>query len=210
MVQGIFSDFLRNLIIKKTFIIEDDGINLFKNIKYSALSSKSLAFLFQEIGKAASSSKDNNFKTYLYDLGYQAGEDAAKEMKENMLFKNKIFPYRARTLQLFMEMIGFGNCNFIDYNPKEKRILVHVSNHPVLLYSKELFGNDSMVCNYYLGVYTAHASNELEITGARGIETQCVCKGSPFCEWSFNYFKENKSLDRIEKTKKKTNIKSKS
>ena len=51
MSSGLFGSFLKELIARKVFKIEGDGIKLFNNITYSAITAKSLAIFLQETGK---------------------------------------------------------------------------------------------------------------------------------------------------------------
>lgn len=191
MTDGIIDNFLRDLIAKKVFNIEEDGIRLFKDIKYSAISAKSLAIMFQEISKKIGD--EEKAKKYLYDIGFEAGEDAAKEMITGMSLQEKIISNRVKMVQIFMEIIGFGKSEFLIYNVKEKKILIHLTNHPVINWANKLYGKDSKICDYYRGVYCAHAANELGLPDAKVIETQCITKGAKFCEWSFGVLDQKKT-----------------
>ena len=110
-------------------------------------------------------------------------------MVKEMKLQDSIIAKRLKMVQTFMEMIGFGKAEVIVYNIKDKKALLHLTNHPVLEWGKKLYGKNSMVCSYYLGVYSAHAASEMKIKGAKLVETQCIRNGARFCEWSFGMFK---------------------
>ena len=58
--------------------------------------------------------------------------------------------------------------------------------------NKSTFKNKSKICAHYRGIFSIHADRELKIDNCKLIETQCICKGDKFCEWSYNVFNNKK------------------
>lgn len=97
------------------------------------------------------------------------------------------------------EVMGFGKINLKVWDTKNSRMLLDLTNHPVINHSVKLFGKNEKICSLYMGIFSAHAHYELKVNGCKFKETQCISKGSPFCEWSYNYFKEKENKKAAEK-----------
>lgn len=191
--MSLDKDFLNNVIVKKIFSIDKEGFKLYKNICYSAVPAESYAFYLQQVAdKIKQKEGKEKAEEYMFSLGYDAAVDAGKEMKIDMGLMSKLLPYRKKILQMFTEIIGFGSMDFKIFNTNQQKILFRTTNNPVVESAKKQFGKKSLICNYYAGVYCAHINNELNIAGKNFIETQCVCKGNDFCEFSLGVFNKKK------------------
>ena len=176
LVKNMSHDFIRNLIIKRFFSADEEGIKLFKNINYLTVQANSMAVLLQKIGEKKGSQ-------YLFDIGYEAGWDAADEMMNYMKLPSIPVP-AMRQIQGLLEIIGFGRFEAVVLKPKEGKVLIRVSENPVIDAGKQLFGKELMVCSFYRGVYSAHGEREIKIKDCRLKEDFCITQGRTHCQWS--------------------------
>ena len=67
--------------------------------------------------------------------------------------------------------------------------ILQVTDNPVTEYAKKKYGEKSMVCHWFMGVYAGHGEYELGIKNAKIREKACVCKGAPHCLWETKWMK---------------------
>ncbi len=176
----MIGSFLKNKIIKNLLKIEDGRIKFFGKIDYIMFPASAMAEFLQKV-------YNDIGEDYLFDLGYVAGIDGANEMVEKLgLLNNPIFLNKKIILSMF-ETLGFGNMDLRII--KSDQCLLYLKNHPVIEAGKYRFGRKSRVCSHYRGIFSIHGEKDLKIKGCKFIETQCVSKGKPYCEWSYNFFK---------------------
>lgn len=176
---------LKKLLVGRAFETEKGRIRLFGSMNWTLIPSKALAENFQTIAV-------KNGEEFLYDLGYQAGNSAAKEMVRYMRFAPKSGWAAQNAVLTLLDFIGFGRTKFVKSRLEkdgQHHFIFHVYDNPVIEHAKELFGSKSMVCKWFMGVYAAHGEMEMGIRNARIVENRCVCKGSPFCEWETRWLK---------------------
>ncbi|MFP4423759.1 MAG: hypothetical protein ACLFP2_00855 [Candidatus Woesearchaeota archaeon] len=179
----MFSDGAKSLIVRKLLTVANGRLTLFQKINYTVYPARAMAKTLQMIG-------EKNGKEFLFQLGFDAGNDAADELIENLKLDTKGGQKTYKLFQELLEVIGFGKFRFIKYKPGSEKSILHVDNHPVLESAKEIYGTSSLVCNFYQGVYSAHAQKEFNIPNAHFEETQCICHGNQFCEWITGISKE--------------------
>ena len=173
------SNIIKNFIRRKIFKIDEKGIHFFHFIRFSAFPAKSMAVFIQAIGEK---SGDN----FLFDLGFEAGKLAAVENIKGVKLEKVPINLRMNLLNNLLEVVGFGKFDFKIFNKEKNKGLVHYTNNPVIEEACKLYGNKSKSCIFYSSVFSAHAEVELGLKNVRLKETQCICKGSKFCEWSHN------------------------
>jgi len=173
------SNTLKKLLLGRAFSTERGRIKMFEKMDWCLIPSKALAENFQNIA-------EKNGKKYLYNLGYEAGLSAANEMVKFMGLIPKGGWLTQKAIIAMLEFIGFGQVEFV-LSKIEKNghhhIIIHVKNNPVIEHAKKLYGSKSMVCQWFMGVYSAHGDFDLGIKNSYLKENSCFCKGSPFCEW---------------------------
>lgn len=175
----VLANILKKMLLGRAFKTEKGRIRLFGDMDWILIPAKSIAINFQHIAK-------KNGPKYLYKMGYEAGKDAAEEMIKHMRIKLKGGWSSQKAVVALLEFIGFGKVDFIKVDMKKNghhHAIIHVQENPVIEHAKKLFGKKSMVCNWFMGVYSAHAQMELGLKNAKLKERKCYCKGSSFCEW---------------------------
>ncbi|MBI4440191.1 hypothetical protein HY638_04435 [Candidatus Woesearchaeota archaeon] len=173
----MYTDIVKDLILRRLLTVQNNRIVLFRKLQYTMYPARAMARTLQHIG-------NENGEEYLFKLGYEAGADAAEEMIENMHLIQKAFPGKLTAIQLLLEIIGFGKPLVKVYDIKHQKLITQVVNHPVIENGKNLFGEKSMACSFYRGVYSAHVQRELGIKNAHFEEYKCICKGTgDHCLW---------------------------
>jgi hypothetical protein len=183
---AVLSGILKKLLMGRAFETDKGRIRLFGRMDWTMIPSRAFAQNLQSIA-------EKNGKEYLYRLGYEAGKDAAREMVKFMGLLPKGGWASQKAVLSLLEFIGFGMTKFIVTEIKpdgEHHFVFHVIDNPVIEHAKNLFGNRSMVCNWFMGVYAAHGEMEMGIKNARIVENRCVCKGSTYCEWETRWRKD--------------------
>jgi hypothetical protein len=169
---------LKKLLIGRAFICENGRIKLFGKMDWTFIPSKSLAVAFQDIAETFG-------KDFLFELGYEAGHDAAIEMIRYMKLAPKGGWTTQRAIIEILEFIGFGKFEIVvnRIEGEKHHFVLQVKDNPVTEYSLKLYGQKSMICNWFMGVYSAHAEMELGLKNPRFKEIKCVRNGAPFCIW---------------------------
>jgi len=170
---------LKKLLIGRAFTTERGRIKLFGQMDWVLFVARATALNFQSIA-------EKNGEEYLYQLGYEGGKDAAREMIKHMGIKPKGGWATQRAVLSMLDFIGFGRAEFVRSEIKpdgHHHIIIHVKDNPVIEHARNLFGSKSKVCNWYMGVYAAHGEMDLGIRNPRLKENRCLCKGDPYCEW---------------------------
>jgi len=169
---------LKKLVFGRAFTTERGRIRLFGRMDWTLFPSRALALNLQTIGEKLG-------EDFVYELGYQAGKDAAKEMVRYMGLKPKGGWITQKAVISMLEFIGFGRPEFVRAKIKDghHHIIVHVRDNPVIEHGARMFGAKSMVCKWFMGVYAAHGEMELGLKHARLKENKCIRLGAPYCEW---------------------------
>lgn len=129
------------LTAKNILTAEDNHLRLFNQVDISSYGSKAWAFTLQELGKKGG-------KKLLYRLGYIMGKDSAKEILSVVKKKKAYITEKLMKITNLIEITGFGITDL------EKDKLIVIKNH-IINYGVELYGNKSLVQEFYRGVYTA-------------------------------------------------------
>lgn len=176
-------DNLFNKILLKTIKIEKGEPILLNKIPFAMFPARSMATLLQKVGQDMG-------EDFLFNLGYDAGIIVADEFIEKLGWLDMSMARRLFDIFRMFEVMGFGKIDLKVWDTKNKRMLLHLSNHPVLIHAVKIYGRKEKACNMYRGIFSAHANEELGIKGCKFIETQCIKNRIPFCEWSYNYLKK--------------------
>jgi predicted hydrocarbon binding protein len=177
---------LKKLLLGRAFETERGRIRLFGKMDWTLIPSRAVARNFQEIA-------EEKGPDFLYRLGYEAGKDAAEEMTKFMGFTPKTGWTAQKAVLALLEFIGFGRVKFVVSRIEkdgQHHFVFHVYDNPVIEHARNLFGEKSMVCNWFMGVYAAHGEMEMGIKKAKIRENKCVCRGAPYCEWETKWQKK--------------------
>ena len=170
---------LKKLLIGRAFSTERGRIKLFGQMDWIMLSARATALNFQSIA-------EKNGEEYLYQLGYEGGIDAAKEMIKHMKIKPKGGWATQQAIITMLDFLGFGKTEFVLAKIRDgghHHIIIHVKDNPVIEHARNLYGSKSKVCQWYMGIYAAHGEMDLGIKHAKLKENRCITKGAPYCEW---------------------------
>ena len=169
----MLSETFKKLLMGQAFSIENGRIKLFGRTDWSVVPSNVVAELLQNIAK-------NRGEKHLFDFGYDCGVFLSRDViKGNYLNTKDKIEIKNEFIKL-LDFIGFGKIELI---VKDKNALViRTYKNPVIEHASSAFGNKSLVCKWFMGVYTAYG----ELFGIKSIrlrEKKCICKGDPYCEW---------------------------
>ena len=173
------STILKKMLIGRAFSNERGRIKLFNMMDWTLYPSRALAMNFQQIA-------EKNGADFLYKLGYDAGHDAADEMIKYMQLKPRAGWATQEAIIALLDFIGFGKTEFVTSKIQKDghhHIILHVKDNPVIEHAGRLYGKKSMVCNWFMGVYSAHGEMELGVRNPKLVEKKCMAKGAPYCEW---------------------------
>jgi len=169
---------LKKLLFGKAFETERGRIRLFGRMDWTLFPSRALALNLQTIGEKLG-------EEFVYNLGYEAGRDAAKEMVKYMGLKPKGGWTTQQAVIALLDFIGFGKLEFVIANIKgnHHHIVIHVKDNPVIEHGAMMFGAKSVACKWFMGVYAAHGEAEWGLEHVRLKENKCIRLGAPCCEW---------------------------
>lgn len=169
---------LKKLLWANAFGTEQGRIKLFGKMNWTLFPSRALALNLQTIG-------DKLGEDFVYELGYQAGKDAAKEIVKYMGLRPRGGWATQNAVISLLEFIGFGKPEFVHVKIKGRHhhIIVHVRDNPVIEHGARMFGARSAACKWFMGVYAAHGEMELGVRNVRLKENKCIRLGDPYCEW---------------------------
>jgi hypothetical protein len=189
----IFGNYLKRKIMKNLLKIGGGCVKFFGKTDFIMFPASGMACLLQQV-------YDDFGEQYLFDLGYEAGVDGSKQMFEDLnLNDNSVFLNKKIILSMF-ESLGFGKLVLKVLKPNQG--LLYSNEHPVVESGMKMWGVKSRVCAHYRGIFSIHTDKEFKVKGCKFVETQCVAHGAPYCEWSYNYFK-NPKLTSVKLKKKK-------
>lgn len=168
----------KKLLWGNAFSAEKGRIRLFQKMDWTMFPSRALALNLQTIGEKLG-------EQFVYDLGYEAGRDAAREMVKYMGLKARGGWVTQKAVISLLEFIGFGKPDFVKTRIEDghHHIVVHVRDNPVIEHGARMFGAKSVACKWFMGVYAAHGELELGVKRVKLKENKCVRLGDPYCEW---------------------------
>ncbi len=161
--QNLFDELKSESLVS----VRNYRLRLLEEIDITMYGSKAWAYTLQKIG-------EEKGKNFLFEKGYGMGEVAARQIKEN---EDKI-PEKLRTSDNFIMMCGFGSVNIFDSSGK---VELKVQKNHIIKFAKELYGKDSVVCEFYRGVYNAFVDTFIQKTKLG--ELSCICRGNLSCSF---------------------------
>lgn len=164
------TNLFKEMVAKNILSISKNRLRILETLDISTYGSKSWAFTLQKIAK-----KKN--KKLLYELGTIMGRDAAKEIKGLIEKKKAYLTEKMKELDNIIQISGFGK---VKVDSKKNEYKITVENNQIINFSKEKYGENSEVCEFYRGVYSSFINifnekkKELE-------HTHCITKGDDKC-----------------------------
>lgn len=150
-----------NELISKNIITSTNKnyLEIFKGIEISMYGSKAWAFTIQQLGL-----KKN--KDYIYELGYIMGEDSAKQIQEIFKKIKYFLPKKIQSITNLIEIMGFGVVEIKKYTPNQE-IIIEIKENQSIIYGEELYKENSLVPEFYAGVYSGFVNIFLEFKKCR-------------------------------------------
>lgn len=175
----VLSPILKKMLIGRAFTNEHGRIRMYGRMDWVMFPARALAMNFQSIA-------EKNGPEYLRKLGWEAGYDAGIEIMKSTGGKLKGGWISLKITIALLDFIGFGQLEFTKTDLKKDghhHFIMHVKNNPVIEHGVKLYGKKSMICEWFMGVYAAHAEVELGLKNPKFVETHCIKDGFPQCEW---------------------------
>lgn len=179
----MFEKYINELILNKVFSFDEDKILMLSKVPFVMFPARAMAKFVQTTAEEMGCEN-------LYQIAKQAGYMVADEFIKEFNWATAALPGKMAMIKKMFEVMGFGNINLKVWNAKDNKLLVNVTNHPVIEAAKKLYADKELVCPFYMAIYSAHLQKELGIEKCELIETQCIAKKALFCEWSYNIFKQ--------------------
>lgn len=182
---------LYNKILMRTIKIEHGKPVLLNKVDFVMFPARAMAKFVQKIGEDLGDD-------YIYKLGYDAGMMVGEEFVEKLGWIGLGVARKMGMIFKMFEVMGFGKVDIKVWDTKNYRLLYRKTNHPVIEHATRLFGKKSKICMFYMGIEAAHWHNEMGVKNCKLSESKCLTKGSPYCEYSYNYLKsaEEKSVKK--------------
>ena len=187
-MNKIFDKYINELLFSKVFRYENDEILMLDKTPFMIFPARAMAKFVQTVSDEIGSER-------LCDIAYNAGEEVAEEFIHDFNWINKDMPGIMSMIKRMFEIMGFGKFDLKIWSPKEDKILVHVTTHPVIDWGVKLYGKNQAISPFYMAIYSAHLHKELGVKNCKMIETQRMSDGALFYEWSYNIF-----LDKQQKS----------
>ena len=172
------STILKKMLIGKAFSTERGRIRTFEKIDWVLYPSRGAAQILQEVGTAAG-------KNFLFDTGRESGASLMTDIMTVVSTDNADIKKSHESLVEFINFLGFGELQFLDFDADGKRKRIHFrnANNPITEYGVKMYGSKSMACGFFHGLFTGFLEKELSIKNLRLTEIVCMRKGGNYCEW---------------------------
>lgn len=174
----------KKLLIGRAFSTEKGRVRLFGRMDWTMVPSWVFAEILQNLG-------EEKGPEYLYNLGHVQAIDVGKDIMKCTGIKTRGWT-ALKAVTDILDFIGFGKVRFTKTDKTDDgqhHFIFHVTDNPVTEYAKKKYGEKSMVCQWFMGVYAGHGEFELGIKNVKIKETACVCKGAPCCVWETKWKK---------------------
>lgn len=174
---------LKKMLIGRLFTTERSRIRLFGKMDWTLYPSRGFADILQNIGL-------KNGKEYLWKLGYNNGKMNAKEMTKAMGVKPKGGWLTQKAITDLLDFLGYGKLEFVHTKIEKNgnhHIIVHSTENPMIEHAAKIYGSKSLVCHFFMGLFTGHGEMELGVKNPHLKENTCICRGAKYCEWETKY-----------------------
>ena len=172
------STILKKMLIGKAFTTERGRIRTFNKLDWVLYPSRGAAQLLQEVGTAAG-------RDFLFDIGRESGASLMADIMAVISVDDSNLKTSHESLMEFINFLGFGELQFLAFevDGKRNRIGFRNINNPISEYEIKIYGNKSLACDFFHGLFTGFLERELSLKNLKLTESKCVRKGSSYCEW---------------------------
>ena len=92
----------------------------------------------------------------------------------------------AKAVMTLLDFVGFGQTKLAKFERKkdgQHHFILRMVNNPVTEHAKNFYGEKSMVCEWFAGVFAAHGEMEFGLKNVKLKENKCICRGDFYCEF---------------------------
>jgi len=171
------SSIFKKMLIGNAFTTERGRIRMFENMENTLFPSRALALNLQKIAKKGG-------EKYLFDLGYKTTMVFDNELLAALHIQPTVGDDSINKIKPVFDVMGWGLFEYVkkEYYKNHHDFIIRLINNPISDHGKEMFGKDSRVCNFLLGMHSAHIKIFFGID-VKCKETKCVTKGDQYCEF---------------------------
>jgi predicted hydrocarbon binding protein len=177
------STILKKMLIGRAFTTERSRIKMFGQMDWTLYPSHGFASMLQIIGERLG-------EDFLFKLGYENGKMNAKEMTKAMRVKPKGGWLTQKAIVDLLDFLGYGKLEFVVFKTEKNgnhHVVMHHTENPMIEYASSAYGSKSLVCSFFRGLYSGHGEMELGVYKPHLVETKCICRGAPYCEYESRY-----------------------
>lgn len=175
---------LKRMLVGGAFSTEKSRIRLFGKMDWTLEPSVGMAQLIQLPAEEVQKRFKENGREFLFKFGYENGKVIFDEMRECLGIVDA--KRLEKVINDMLEFIGIGQIKFIKSELKPNgrhHIVVHMFNNPIIEGAKQLYGKRSVVCNFFVGIFSYYLEMILKSKRLRLKEKKCICKNDEVCEW---------------------------
>lgn len=177
---------LKKLLIGRAFTTERGRIRTFGKMDWTLEPSAGMAQLIQLPAEEVQKKFKENVEDFLFNFGYNNGIIITEEISRSIGTTNK--EVTQKTINDLLEFIGVGQLEFIVSKIEKDghhHVVIRTMNNPIIEAAKEMYGNKSMVCAFFRGMFSAYGEKQMNMKNVKLEEKTCMCKtkGIGYCEW---------------------------
>ncbi len=170
------NDLFNDLVMRGGLVQDKNELRLFENIEFSMYPARAFAVALNKL-------YNDKGIIYIKNLGKIMGDNSAKELKREISKIKSLIKKDYQTITNLIQISGFG---VIDYfERKNNKFIIRIIDHPVIIPSKNLFGNKQFACTFYGEIYSSYIKTFNNIQKLNITHTKCMCKNHDYCEWIF-------------------------
>lgn len=177
---------LKKMLIGGAFSTEKSRIRLFGRMDWTLEPSAGMAQLIQLPAEEVQKKFNENGRDFLFKFGYENGKVIFDEVCHCLAINDE--KKLENIINDILEFIGIGQPKFVISNIKKNgkhHIVIHMLNNPIIENAKKMYGKKSMVCSFFMGLFSVYVERLLKVRKVRLKEKKCICKNNDinYCEW---------------------------
>ncbi len=171
------SSVFKKMLVGDVFTTERGRVKMFENMENTLFPSRALALNLQKICEKGG-------EKYLFDLGYNTTIVFDKELLKTLHLQLNGGDESLNKMKSVFDIMGWGIFEYVkkEYDKNHHHFIVRLINNPISEHGKKMFGKKSKVCNFLLGMHSAHIKIFFGID-VKFKETKCVTRGDQYCEF---------------------------
>ena len=177
---------LKKMLIGRSFSTEKSRIKLFGKMDWTLEPSAGMSELIQLPAVEYEKRRMGKGEEFLFRIGHENGIIIIDEIIK--ISGSKSIESSRKILTGLLEFIGLGQFEIMSSEVKSDghhRIVIKMFNNPIVEHSKRHYKDESMVCSFFMGIYSAFFESLFLARKVRFKEKKCICKDKSFkyCEW---------------------------